>query len=70
MAQELKVQFHTLFSVVPWSEGRMWVQHTELTGGTKRLLAQNRAEPLLHPVISQSVDHTSMSFASLGSISI
>lgn len=65
VAHELKGRFHAL-----WFPGlRVGCGYTtELTGGTKRLLAQNRAEPPLHSIISQSVVHTFLSFASLGSI--
>lgn len=57
------------FFAVLWSEGGLWVHHAEFTGGAGSLLAQNRAKPPLHAVISQSVQGF-MSFASLGSTSI
>lgn len=70
VARELQDWFYALLSVVPWSEAGLWVYHTELTGGTKRLLARNRAEPPPHVIISQAVVQRFMSLASLGSISI
>lgn len=67
VAHELKGRFHAL-----WFPGlRVGCGYTtELTGDTKRLLAQNRAEPPLHSIISQSLVHTFLSFASLGSVSM